>query len=857
VFASCRGPTPKHGAVPHESPDASTPRPLAPHVDAAVVCAMPAGEVVAARAGVTRFTQKDPDCGPNGFCDTVDHAPDPKDLCFVANDNIARAERESRVVAPRSAPKSTRKPPGPRWLDRIDAHLHLGEQEQELLDANGFVVLDRERQENYATAFHEVFQQQLPIYVGVDAIFNAVYQASQMLLMEVETTRLAPRLARMLPRMRATLYASKAVYSAETIDDLDLYIRVAEKLLRGNSAEVKSPRSIEIEGAATDLAERARTAGELAEVRIFGRARMIDFTQYAPRGYYTGNVFGGRIKIGKDDETDLPSYFQAMTWLSRIEWNLVSRSCRSSQPGAMVDPTETPREARDAIALADLVARSGSLDDIRTFETTYSVFAGRREDVSPVEIYAMKIAPNAPNAPDALKAAIGDRWKRTARTHYMPEGAAELPAIATLFGPRIVPDVAPLTGLVHDQIPERKHIGFADVAYVLGHDRAKKSLEGDIATFPSLSSALDDGRAKLAASARNQDVYSTWIRAVTTLADKPRGAVPSFMRSEAYADMRMSSALAAYAQIRHTFVLLAGQGYDAYGCEIPDGWVEPAVSTYDALLAWSQAARIAAPQRAAYFRRVDQILGMLKSISQTELAGAQLSEPQRRWLGMVTEYIPVGGYGGDSGAPPKYTGWYYDLFPDRHHGAEREIDLVADYFTLTNQAQVRYLGVEGARTAVFVVDTGGEARAFVGPVAKPYQLSGPIEHRLDDEAARKAEGKTAPWIGYIAPEKPPPPLTASLVGCDADVRVIVEAPGNIGRTSVELLDHHRDAITPRAARDIGGGKVLFTFRVPRDAVEAFHLAVEDLAVSGVGRGRWDLVGRASAMPEQPTGVVGE
>ena len=68
--------------------------------------------------------------------------------------------------------------------------------------------------------------------------------------------------------------------------------------------------------------------------------------------------------------------------------------------------------------------------------------------------------------------------------------------------------------------------------------------------------------------------------------------------------------------------------------------------------------------------------------------------PQRRWLGMAAEITPVGGYGGDSGEPPKYTGWYFDLFPDREIGAQQSVDLVADYFTLTNAGEVRYLGVE-------------------------------------------------------------------------------------------------------------------------------------------------------------------
>jgi hypothetical protein len=41
---------------------------------------------------VARCTAKNP------LCDTVDKSPDPKATCFVANDNLAKAERESRTA---------------------------------------------------------------------------------------------------------------------------------------------------------------------------------------------------------------------------------------------------------------------------------------------------------------------------------------------------------------------------------------------------------------------------------------------------------------------------------------------------------------------------------------------------------------------------------------------------------------------------------------------------------------------------------------------------------------------------------------------------------------------------------------
>jgi hypothetical protein len=79
--------------------------------------------------------------------------------------------------------------------------------------------------------------------------------------------------------------------------------------------------------------------------------------------------------------------------------------------------------------------------------------------------------------------------------------------------------------------------------------------------------------------------------------------------------------------------------------------------------------------------------------------------------------------------------------------SSRTSAFVADYFTLTNAAKVKYLGADGPRLGVFVVDAGGEPRAMVGPVAKGYEAETAIEHRLDDEGGGYANGGALPHDG--------------------------------------------------------------------------------------------------------------
>ncbi len=556
-------------------------------------------------------------------------------------------------------------------------------------------------------------------------------------------------------------------------------------------------------------------------------------------------------------------------------------------PPAPLTRTFTPRRrARRAtpLALAELVERSGASVEVAAFEEVYGAFAGKREDVPPAALRKLAAANHFasadPHAGAKLKAALGDAYPRTARTHFMPEGCAVLPAIATLLGPRIVPDVAPLTRVVHDATPDRMSLSAGDPGFVLGHDRGEKYI-GDLASFPSLPAALTAARAELAHGARAaHDVYGSWLRAILTLGDAPRGSLPTFMTRDAYADARINSAIVAYGELRHTFVLLAAQGYDSYGCEIPDAYVEPVPAVYDALLAHVRALQGVAPG----WRGLEHVLTALGAIARGEAGGYALNDAERRWLGMVSENVPVGGYA-DGGEPPKWTGWYIDMFEDRQHGASRSAAFVADYFTLTNAGKVAYVGADEPRLGVFVVDVGGAPRAMVGPVAKGFQAYAPIAPRLDDEHAREpGVAKSArPGAGACRRPRTGPALglQATLVQCPtasaagargSRARRVTRALGALGalggpfverRTggswrialrsdkpaspvAITLLDHHGDPITAPATLDVGGDYRVAQFDLPGDVaasaygVEAMHLQVLDLAHAGLGSGPWDF-----------------
>ena len=923
------GRAPAAGAEAHATPSEHA---QGPKLSRDEICARTPTAHAAALSGAAPFTEDAPHCNPDDpFCDTVDKAPNPKNACFVANDNIARAEREARSVATTVAPASTPWDGAtpPKYLDRIDAHLHLTREEHDKLKKNKFVVLDRFAYTSYAAAFHDVFQEQLPLFVGVDPILHAVFRGTELSLERVERKRLIPALMTMLKKLRGTFAATAGALDATTRSDLDVYLGVAAALAPqpaaprsfvGSSSSsippeppkpklslLRGTESAKNDAVIRDLVESCRNDRTLKAVTIFGRERMVDFSQLEPRGHYVTNYMSGETGPAIED------YFRSMMWLSRLELNLVSRSSKSSHP--TIDPSETPREVKAAIALAELVERSGASSELRLFDEIYTAYAGRREDVSPAKLLeiaqANGIRASEPDPTPKLKTAIGEGFVRTARTHFTPENAPKLPVIFTLIGPRIVPDVAPLTRVVHDAIPDRTRLGAADVGYILGHDRAATHIR-DFASQPGLPEAFKRARAELDANAAlSHDVYGSWLRSILALRDLPTGVVPSFVKTDAYADHRLSSALVGFGQLRHTFVLLAAQGYDAYGCEIPDAYVEPLPTVFEALGAHVRNMRASASTKG--WSGLERVIAMLAKVARDETSGRLLSEPERRWLAMVSEHIPNGGYV-SSGEPPKWTGWYFDMFEDREHGASKSTSFIADYFTLTNAGEVAYLGAEGPRLGVFIVDTNGAPRAMVGPVAKGFEAHAPIDGRLNDENVfDDGTKKSAAWRAtYAVPERPEPllGLEGEVVRCgdvatarsDMDMmpaplpvprpataapkkpdtpkkpekvewRVAVRSKRAAGKTSVTLLDHHGDALTSPLVFDLAAGSEwqIGVFEMPealaksRFGVEALHVRVDDLAPSRTGTGPYDYStspsvyttngpnGDADKMPVRPTG----
>jgi hypothetical protein len=810
----------------------------------------------------TPWTEPAPALGPSASAagtpaDAVDPADlprvrralptDPKDMCEVADSNLLRAEKALLAggaagaggpMAPHAAWDHARKP---ARLDLLDRRYALTQRERALLGKNGFVVMERRTYSTYAWALHDVYQSELPVYVSADAILHAVYASNDHLLASIETSLLVPLLGRSLSAMHCALVDAARSYPPDVARDLDLYLTVARSLLA--DAPVPSVLGTDAEAAAR-IADAEKASG-IATVAMFGRDRKVDWSQYEPRGHYANPGAGAGAGAGDEASSgpSLSAYFRAAMWLSRIEMNLVSRSSRSSSPAPTPDARETPREAIDALALADLVDRAHAVDDVARLDRAWTLLAGRREDVTVAELAKLRDKAGITKIElasfDRLKGAIGSDYQRTARLHPMPEGSTVLPAITTLLGPRVVADAAAFRPLVNGEVPERYLVGPGDVAYVLGLDRGKAYLADDLAKFSSLAHNLDVARGIVRTAPDAGGLYGAWLTALRGVSAPiaSLGVVPSFMTTPAYDDLRMNTLVAGYGQIRHNYVLMAGQSYDEGGCRIPDGWVEPLPGVYAGIASYAKRGAAALKEldpkdglgTIAYFTQLETVAKVLGVIAKHELEGRALTEEEKRFLGMVVEMTP-----GGTGGPPMYTGWYFDVFRGRAEEALATASFIADYHTSSYLDKVVYAGATGPRMGVFVIDAGGVPRVMVGPVARAYELTGTTAKRFDDETGAASPDKRDPWAkGYTA-EPPPEPalsLAASIRYDRRTVKMVMRVKAALPRVVIELIDHHGVAIATTTRAIPAGGRVVLSMTPPRQA-EGVRVRVGDYMTEG-------------------------
>ncbi|MBI3944371.1 MAG: DUF3160 domain-containing protein [Armatimonadetes bacterium] len=634
-----------------------------------------------------------------------------------------------------------------------------------LLARNLFVVTPTDAEQLFFIYENNDYAN-IPSFVTTDLVLQLYHVFFDFTLRRVETEKLSPLLRRLTEGMFLQSVSAWKSLSDPKLKDAArhnvAYFGVAARLL---GLEVAIPAEAQplVEA---DLALIEKHEGfDLGGVFPY----KIDYSQFVPRGHYTRT------------ET-LRRFFGAMMWYGLSPFSFYKQVNLSPAPAVRSDET---------VRMAILMARA--LHQMRleaTWDRIYeptAFYVGFSDDLTPGEYRALM---NEVFGKDAPVAAYTDPAKFDA---FIARGKAlRLPAIQPkvrlteyllpfpdprtcqlrLMGQRHVPDSEMLQRLSTPL--ERYFPAGMDVMAVLGSPRARWLLDTG---FPELfdtrawkgyrpeRAKLEAEFAKVSEKEWTRNLYRGWLWALQSLVRPAAEGYPSFMRSVAWEDKSLNTALASWAELRHDTILYAKQsisvecGGDGEEPPKPKGYVEPNVAFYQRMQRLTRLSREGLEQRSLLdrtlkekFEDLEDLLVFLGRVSEKELRNEALTPEeyeQIRIIGASVERLTLSVIEGQA------SNWYEITSP-----VDRDMAVVADVHTGgMNPIQVLEEGVGHANEILVIVPVEGKLQLTRGAAFSYYEFQHPLDDRLTDEK----------WQAMLKSEKPPrpPAWTKSFMPPDA------------------------------------------------------------------------------------------
>jgi len=487
-----------------------------------------------------------------------------------------------------------------------------------------------------------------------------------------------------------------------------------------------------------------------------------DYSQYVPRGHYTRSE-------------KLKNYFKAFMWYGRMSF-LLKGGC----PDCLVSAEAAKLQTIGACLIASEFAKSRELKD--KWDRIYSVtafYVGLSDDLGPYEyMEAMDSVFNGKFVPNELTEENIEKLKAKLAEYRTPKiyggtGDCVIPPPFTpeqadqclentrgfrLMGQRFIPDsymfsnvVGAYTGVyLGDREPRpftfvisgagRPIRGFPrglDVMALLGSDRARELLdELDDSNYERYDEAykeLEDEFDSFNETEWNKNLYWSWLFALKPLLKEYGTGYPTFMRTEAWQDKELTTALTSWTELRHDTILYAKQSYTMRETAIPIptpekpvvGYVEPVPEFYNRLLALTRMTATGLDEMnvldsAARYRleNLETILERLVALSEKELENEELTEE---------DYEFIENFGGELN----------EVISEVDEKAKKTT-IIADVHTDGNTEQVLEEGV-GYVDLVVVAYKVPDGRILIGagPVMSYYEFKQPMQNRLTDEEWRE------------------------------------------------------------------------------------------------------------------------
>ncbi|MFP4102176.1 DUF3160 domain-containing protein [Coleofasciculus sp.] len=661
---------------------------------------------------------------------------------------------------------------------RLD-DFRLNDAERAIFQKNGFVVSERLGAESFATLFYRIYSNDLPVFVSTDALLHAWHRSFDAMLAELEEDYLAASLDEILTGMAAQLSNAQNQYGQGILQssllDADYFLAVARSLLAGNPVKTVLNQD-------TRVAEtlKAIETEQRQNFSLFGRQRVMDLSQFKPRGHY-------------ENSPALQNYFRAMMWCGRVDLRIAGNPQEAS-----------PRELGAAIVLHDLLKQANKFEQWQQFDQMLQTFVGKTDSLTFAQLDQLLTDTFIQSPADVkdlstleqLQVEISTRplGVQNIRSHDYaspPEGASiPLPRSFTVLGQKFVLDSWVTTKIVFDEIRwngekvQRRIPTSLDVAFAaLGNNQVVPELV--IRMTNSQGHKFRDGlnyQHNLAAvktvvdeqnpAVWNESIYINWLATLRELsAPTTDEKYPEAMRTSAWAMKTLNTQLASWTQLRHDTILYAKQSYSIrVSCYYPAGFVEPRPTFWSRFETMARRAanliektpfpkdgQYLQQRQSSFLTNFAHKLGILKQISEKELAQEELTETETQFLKNIVEIET------DYVGTKQYNGWYPRLFYKEPEDSDKWDAIVADVHTnvpdpmIGDPGSVLHQGVGNVDLMMIAVDNGEDKMVYAGPTLSHYEFEMPgVSRKSDSEWQRDIKQANLPprpdWTSdYLVP----------------------------------------------------------------------------------------------------------
>jgi hypothetical protein len=642
-------------------------------------------------------------------------------------------------------------------------------EQKKLLAQNLFVVTPTDVEQLFFIYENNDYGN-IPSFVTTDLVLQAYHIFFDFTLRKVETDKLSPLLRQLTEGMfRQSMTTWKSVsepkLKAATLKNV-AYFGVAAKSLG---------LKVDLPPEAASMVQKELTLMDKHEGFRLGAVLpyKIDYSQFIVRGHYTRA------------ET-LKRFFKAMMWYGLAPFSFYKQVELSNKPPVRSD--ETVRMG--LLFVRDLY--QAKLQDTweRIYEPT-AFYVGFADDLTPAEYKGLMDEVFGKDAPvtafaDAAKfdtfiqrgLKLREPLIKPKVIHIVGE-LLPFPDTKTqqlrFMGQRHIPDSEMFQRLTEPM--ERFFPAGMDAMAVLGSKRAEWLLDVgypepwhfDTQGWKDYKPERDKLVAEFAKVSEKQwthNLYWGWLWALQPLIRPADESSPSFMRSDAWQDKSLNTALASWAELRHDTILYGKQSLTAVECggggepPVVKGYVEPNVEFYRRLQVLTRLSKEGLARRnlldlqlKGKFEDFEDMLAFLWRVSEKELRNEKLTREeyeQIRIIGATVERLTLSIIEG------KASEWHEISSP-----TDRNMAVIADAHTGGVAPGLKALeeGVGHVNEMLVIVPIEGKLTLTRGACFSYYEFQHPYEDRLTDEKWQKMlKSSTAPpppvWTKTFLAPKP-------------------------------------------------------------------------------------------------------